>query len=381
MARDYYGILGVDKDGTEWYQITLGGSDGSNHAPAAVAGKVIGPSFAADEVQDAIEAVIETYQAQRTSGEKFIDTVKRVENPSGLVQSADRLFVFTDGDARYADVDLGAPIDLGADAEDAYTATPSGTSEVASSGSYIAYLTDAGAVYAASINAQSAEGRSPSIRIDPYADDSRPVDERPTFAASTVTIGNDGTVYAYSPTEGRVIRADAATGRIEGEDAVTDGPTDAAQLSVVDDTWALFEASSGNVWIRGKQQPVSSGATAGLLQRPGGTGSVIYVADAAGLVAVSLDGSGSQRVVDDASGTPAAPMPSRTGVYAAWLPATGEGRLWSSTAGETTLDYAGKDLGDEIAPEFQSNGTRMILNDTRSGWMTRMQEMWAVSLN
>ena len=298
-----------------------------------------------------------------------IDTVKRVENPSGLVQSADRLFVFTDGDARYADVDLGAPIDLGADAEDAYTATPSGTSEVASSGSYIAYLTDAGAVYAASINAQSAEGRSPSIRIDPYADDSRPVDERPTFAASTVTIGNDGTVYAYSPTEGRVIRADAATGRIEGEDAVTDGPTDAAQLSVVDDTWALFEASSGNVWIRGKQQPVSSGATAGLLQRPGGTGSVIYVADAAGLVAVSLDGSGSQRVVDDASGTPAAPMPSRTGVYAAWLPATGEGRLWSSTAGETTLDYAGKDLGDEIAPEFQSNGTRMILNDTRSGWV------------
>jgi len=43
-----------------------------------VAGKVIGPSFAADEVQDAIEAVIETYQAQRQAGEKFIDTVKRV---------------------------------------------------------------------------------------------------------------------------------------------------------------------------------------------------------------------------------------------------------------------------------------------------------------
>ena len=74
----HIGILGVDKDGTEWYQITLGGSDGSDHAPASVAGKVIGPSFAADEVQDAIEAVIETYQAQRQAGEKFIDTVKRV---------------------------------------------------------------------------------------------------------------------------------------------------------------------------------------------------------------------------------------------------------------------------------------------------------------
>ncbi len=58
--------------------MTLGGSDGSNHAPAAVAGKVIGPSFAADEITDAIEAIIETYQAQRQAGEKFVDTVKRV---------------------------------------------------------------------------------------------------------------------------------------------------------------------------------------------------------------------------------------------------------------------------------------------------------------
>ena len=74
----HIGILGVDKDGTEWYQVTLGGSDGSNHAPTSVAGKVIGPSFAADEVSDVIEAVIETYKGQRAANEKFIDTVKRI---------------------------------------------------------------------------------------------------------------------------------------------------------------------------------------------------------------------------------------------------------------------------------------------------------------
>ena len=74
----HIGILGVDKDGSEWYQVTLGGSDGSNHAPTSVAGKVIGPSFAADEVTDVIEAVIETYRAQRAAKEKFIDTVQRV---------------------------------------------------------------------------------------------------------------------------------------------------------------------------------------------------------------------------------------------------------------------------------------------------------------
>jgi sulfite reductase (NADPH) hemoprotein beta-component len=74
----HIGILGVDKDGTEWYQVTLGGSDGSDHAPTSVAGKVIGPSFAADEVSDVIEAVIETYRSQRAANEKFVDSVKRI---------------------------------------------------------------------------------------------------------------------------------------------------------------------------------------------------------------------------------------------------------------------------------------------------------------
>ena len=74
----HIGILGVDKDGAEWYQITLGGSDGSTLSGGPVAGKVVGPSFAADEAADAVEAVIDTYQAQRHSGERFIDTIKRI---------------------------------------------------------------------------------------------------------------------------------------------------------------------------------------------------------------------------------------------------------------------------------------------------------------
>jgi sulfite reductase (NADPH) hemoprotein beta-component len=74
----HIGILGVDKDGKEWYQISLGGSDGSRISGGSVAGKVIGPSFAADEVTDVMEAVIDTYRAQRAGGELFIDTVKRV---------------------------------------------------------------------------------------------------------------------------------------------------------------------------------------------------------------------------------------------------------------------------------------------------------------
>ena len=74
----HIGILGVDKDGAEWYQVTLGGSDGSAISGGPIAGKVIGPSFAADEAADAVEAVIDTYQAQRQAGERFIDTVRRI---------------------------------------------------------------------------------------------------------------------------------------------------------------------------------------------------------------------------------------------------------------------------------------------------------------
>jgi sulfite reductase (NADPH) hemoprotein beta-component len=74
----HIGVLGVDKDGSEWYQLTLGGSDGSTLSGSAVPGKVIGPSFAADEVADAIEAVLDTYRAQRAANERFIDTVRRI---------------------------------------------------------------------------------------------------------------------------------------------------------------------------------------------------------------------------------------------------------------------------------------------------------------
>jgi sulfite reductase (NADPH) hemoprotein beta-component len=77
----HIGILGVDKDGAEWYQITLGGSDGSKLSGSSVAGKVIGPSFAADEVPDVIEALIDTYRRQRLAGERFIDASRRIGIP------------------------------------------------------------------------------------------------------------------------------------------------------------------------------------------------------------------------------------------------------------------------------------------------------------
>ncbi|MFT3780307.1 MAG: nitrite/sulfite reductase [Ottowia sp.] len=74
----HIGILGVDKDGKEWYQVTLGGADGTRLSGPAIPGKVVGPSFSAAEVPDVIEAVLNVYRELRNSGEFFIDTLRRV---------------------------------------------------------------------------------------------------------------------------------------------------------------------------------------------------------------------------------------------------------------------------------------------------------------
>ena len=70
----HIGILGVDKDGSEWYQVTLGGNQGN----FANIGKVIGPSFSADEMPAVIRKIVDTYVEERHSDETFIDCVIRV---------------------------------------------------------------------------------------------------------------------------------------------------------------------------------------------------------------------------------------------------------------------------------------------------------------
>ncbi|SBT09729.1 Nitrite/sulfite reductase hemoprotein beta-component ferrodoxin domain protein [Candidatus Accumulibacter aalborgensis] len=68
------GILGVDKNNEEWYQITVGGQQGN----AAAIGKVIGPSFYAQEVPLVIAALIDVYLENRSASERFIDTWQRI---------------------------------------------------------------------------------------------------------------------------------------------------------------------------------------------------------------------------------------------------------------------------------------------------------------
>ena len=69
----HVGILGVDKKGEEFYQLTLGGSG----AEDASVGKIIGPALPSDKVTDAIDALVDVYLRERQEGERFLDTYRR----------------------------------------------------------------------------------------------------------------------------------------------------------------------------------------------------------------------------------------------------------------------------------------------------------------
>ncbi|HZV62219.1 MAG TPA: nitrite/sulfite reductase [Methylophilaceae bacterium] len=70
----HIGILGVDKDGSEWYQVSIGGNQGNE----TTLGTVLGPSFAAEEMPGVVQRLIEVYLRERTPEERFIDTVRRI---------------------------------------------------------------------------------------------------------------------------------------------------------------------------------------------------------------------------------------------------------------------------------------------------------------
>ena len=68
------GVLGVDKDGSEWYQVSIGGAQGNSPA----IGKIIGPSFSALQMPEVVARLLEVYVQHRYEGERFVDTAQRL---------------------------------------------------------------------------------------------------------------------------------------------------------------------------------------------------------------------------------------------------------------------------------------------------------------
>ncbi|MGV9769577.1 Ig-like domain-containing protein [Microbacterium sp. NPDC003461] len=313
-----------------------------------------------------------------------LDTVRTVSNPSGIVQSERGAFLFAESDSRLLEIDTAMPIDYDDEAQATADRTPGGTVAVATAGEYVAYLTDTGTVFAGVLG-------EATLLIEPHPAEEDESEEgsddegstAPSWTADAIAIDDAGVLYAYTADDSIVTRYDVAQRRLLGEDAAPSGLTsEGLELTAVDGTWFLVDATSGEIWRRGQADAFQPGL-GGVVVAGTATarGESAYLADDLGLVELPKGG-GPRRVFDAPGGAPAAPRVFNGDVYAAWLDIAG-GTMWrmpvsggsgGSDGTQISLDYGGLELPEEREPVFTSSGSRMILNETRSGWVWTMPD-------
>jgi large repetitive protein len=313
-----------------------------------------------------------------------IDTVRSAEDPGGVVQNGDDGLVFTQGFGRAWPIDPANPGDLGSSTAEAAgdeptasgEATPSGTREAAQAGPWLAYLTDGGKVY---LSGLPADGVVPlPILVDPFRD--VPVEEGqepPSYVASAMAVDEDGLVALYSVEESAVRIYDAQQDVFREPVEVASPPEADARLRItlVGGAWALFDATSGLLWLPDREEPVDTGMGAeAVLQVASATGSRVHLADADGLVAIDPS-TGESELLTAGGGTPAAPTVVAGDLVAAWVSST-SGHLWTASGGDVDLQVEGDDLEDldVIVPVLRSNGMRAVLNETASGMLWQVPD-------
>lgn len=327
---------------------------------------------------------------QSTSGQRFgrvntqlgeVDTVKAVTEPSELAQHQDSLLVFSRNLSSVTQLQTSRPTDIDDSTSDAAVATPLGTTAIDFAGDVVGYLTDGGDVLAGRVSDGSAI--APTV-VDPYAQvEVAEGQDRPQFRADVMTVGVDGDVAAFSVADGNVMRGRADGTSFASFDAVPRAPEgDQAHMTMVGGDWVLLDSDTGQLWRRGGEAPIATGARPGaLLQRPSAAADAVYIADEYGIIAVAMDLTGARRIygsTDVSLGEPAAPAATAdpdAAMVGAWLPAgAGPGTLWDSSGKVAPLDYGvtasgGGSLGDSRSLELRSNGSRLILNENRTGWV------------
>ncbi len=352
---------------------TLGGLVAGGVAVALVVGvSVVWPGLDAQETPEVDAAVwaLQTGEGRRYArvntavGE--LDTVRSISNPDQVVQTADAAYVFSDSYSKVTRIDEAMPVDLDEEMLQASPSTPPGTVEVVTAGDHVAYLTDAGAVYAGLLSSGA------PAQLDPFPSDD---EDAPQYAAEAIAVDDRGMLFSYSREDGSVLRYDIRESAVRGRDPLEAEGLAAPAITAAGDTWAVVDTEDGDVWLRGADGAASAPTTGTVVVgEPDARGADVYLADETGLVRVPVDGSGMDVEVGGTAGavlgTPAEPVNHDGETFAAWLP-QGEtgGVLWRSGSAETVpLDYGGEAMPDERRPVFVAGGSTLILNETRSGW-------------
>lgn len=348
---------------------TLFGLVAAGAVVAAVIGvSVVWPGLDAQETPDVDTAVwaLQTGEGRRYArvntsvGE--LDTVRSISNPDQVVQTGDAAYLFSDSYSTVTRIDESMPVDLDEEALESSQKTPAGTTDVVTAGDFVAYLTDAGAVFAGRLSSGSAS------QLDPFPSDD---EDAPQYSADAIAVDERGRLFAYSRADGSVLRYDIADGDVRGRDPLDAEGLAAPAITAAGSTWAVVDTEDGDVWLRGQDAASSAPTTSAVVVgAPDPSGASVYLVDDTTLVRVPVDGSQMQVEVTGAVlGTPAQPITHDGVTYAAWLGQgdTG-GRLWRSGGATVALDYAGDSLGDQRRPVFVAGGSSVILNETRSGW-------------
>lgn len=343
---------------------------------AAAAGALIGgvsivwPGLDAQETPDVDTSVwaLQTGEGRRYArvntsvGE--LDTVRSVSNPSHVAESSEGAFLFSDSFSKLTRIDEALPLDLDEEALRASDSTPAGTTDVVTSGDFVAYRTDAGTVFAGRLSTGDAS------QLDPFA--SEDDEDAPPYTADAIAVNRDGMLFAYSSADDSVLRYDLRTAEVRGRDALRIDPASPA-VTAAGETWAVIDRESGEVRLRGRDEPVALdlGGDVRVGEADPDAGAV-YFADETALMAVSGEGEVTVEVERGATvlGTPADPIVHDGEVFAAWLgPTDGGGVLWRSRSGETVLDYGEESIPDQRRPVFVATDEAVILNETRTGWV------------
>jgi hypothetical protein len=342
-----------------------------------------------------------------------LDTVRAVEDPSTVAQDGAAGVLYSGGLRQRWSIDPAAPADLvagdgqpgasgeadasgetdasgeadasggvalaAASGDQIADSTPTGTREVTAAGQYVVYRTDTGQLSLGTLDDAG------TIPVDPFAAEAEEAgDEAVVYTAEAVGLAADGTFAAYSAAEGGVRRFDATTLEFDGGvEEIEEAPAaDAAvSVTVVGSAWVLLDATDGRAWVAGRPEPVELDVAAdAVLQRGATAGDLAYAADSEGLVAIPLDGTAAERVVE-AEGAPAAPVVQDGDVLGAWL-GQQSGVAWSSASGEQTLQVpeGALDQVAQPAPVIRSNGDRAVLNEPGSGLVWTLPDARLVPL-
>jgi hypothetical protein len=294
-----------------------------------------------------------------------LDTVRTISNPSQVAQNADGAYLFSDSFSKLTRIDAALPSDLDEEALRASPSTPAGTTDVATAADFVAYRTDSGAVFVGTLSGGDA------TQLDPFPSDD---ETAPQYAADAIALDARGVLFSYSAADESVLRYDIGAANVLSRDPLQAGALATPVITAAGDAWAVVDTTDGDLWLRDADAAVPT-PTAGavVVSEPDPDGTAVFLADESALVRVPVDGSAVTTEVGTGAtvlGTPARPVVHDGVVYAAWLPQGGQGGvLWSSRTGQSALDYAGQELGDQRRPTFVASDDAVILNETRSGWV------------